>query len=242
VFFRILQRLNVGMTEQRIVIKLNLKMLLPLSLCSTPSPLIAAGEHWLAPVMIFKKPKADLQHSIDKMGLPVFVIDQDRDGEFRLTALNRSHSKSTGLKLEAVADKTPQMILPKRKDADFLTNRYRTCMRERKPIIYSTRLTYSDEVKDIRTTLHPVSVDGHAVELTAFEFRLLEYLMLRAGEVLSKTELAEHLYAEEDDRDSNVVEVLVGRLRRKLDPEQQLSPIETLRGRGYRFRLSDAGD
>lgn len=81
-----------------------------------------------------------------------------------------------------------------------------------------------------------VSVAESEIELTAFEYRLLEYLMLHAGEVLSKTELAEHLYDEESDRDSNVLEVLVGRLRRKLDPQKLSQPIETLRGRGYRFR------
>ncbi len=84
--------------------------------------------------------------------------------------------------------------------------------------------------------------DGQGIELTAFEFRLLEYLMLRAGEVVSKTELAEHLYDEDSDRDSNVLEVLVGRLRRKLDPARERDPIETLRGRGYRFRAQAGGD
>ena len=78
---------------------------------------------------------------------------------------------------------------------------------------------------------------GTAVELTSFEYRILEHLMLRAGEVLSKTELTERLYAQDFDRDSNVVEVLVGRLRRKLDPDDTLKPIETLRGRGYRLSL-----
>jgi two-component system response regulator PhoP len=58
--------------------------------------------------------------------------------------------------------------------------------------------------------------------------------------VISKTELTEHLYQEDEDRDSNVLEVLVGRLRRKLDPDRTLNPIETLRGRGYRFRLERA--
>ena len=75
------------------------------------------------------------------------------------------------------------------------------------------------------------------MELTAYEYKLLEYLMLRAGMVISKTELTEHLYQEDEDRDSNVLEVLVGRLRRKLDPDRTLNPIETLRGRGYRIRL-----
>ena len=61
--------------------------------------------------------------------------------------------------------------------------------------------------------------------------------MHRTGEVISKADLTEHLYAQDFDRDSNTVEVLVGRLRRKLDPEDTIKPIETLRGRGYRFAL-----
>mgnify|MGYP001547488236 FL=1 len=62
--------------------------------------------------------------------------------------------------------------------------------------------------------------------------------MLRAGDVISKGELTERLYDQDFERDSNVIEVLVGRLRRKLDPEDRLKPIETLRGRGYRFALA----
>jgi two-component system response regulator PhoP len=76
---------------------------------------------------------------------------------------------------------------------------------------------------------------GKPVELTAFEYRLLEYLMLHAGQVVSKSELTDKLYEQDFDRDSNVIEVFVGRLRRKLDPDGQLQPIETLRGRGYRM-------
>ena len=82
-----------------------------------------------------------------------------------------------------------------------------------------------------------VTLADQPVEVTAYEYKLLEYLMLHAGTVISKTELTEHLYQEDEDRDSNVLEVLVGRLRRKLDPERTLNPIETLRGRGYRFAL-----
>ena len=78
------------------------------------------------------------------------------------------------------------------------------------------------------------------VDLTAFEYRLLEQLAAAQGGVLSKQALAERLYPHDEDRESNVVEVLVGRLRRKLDPEGKLSPIETLRGRGYRLVLGDA--
>jgi two-component system, OmpR family, response regulator PhoP len=80
-----------------------------------------------------------------------------------------------------------------------------------------------------------VTVAGAPVDLTAFEYRLLEYLMLRAGQVVSKTELTDKLYEQDFERDSNVIEVFIGRLRRKLDPDGTRQPIETLRGRGYRM-------
>ena len=82
-----------------------------------------------------------------------------------------------------------------------------------------------------------VQVQGDGISLTAYEYRVLEYLMLHAGNVVSKSELSEHLYEDDFDRDSNVLEVLVGRLRKKLDPDKRLHPVETLRGRGYRFSL-----
>ena len=88
------------------------------------------------------------------------------------------------------------------------------------------------------TRAQAVSVEGRPVDLTTFEYRILEHLMLRAGDVISKAELTERLYDQDFERDSNVIEVLVGRLRRKLDPEDRLKPIETLRGRGYRFALA----
>ena len=82
-----------------------------------------------------------------------------------------------------------------------------------------------------------VTVDDTAVELTSFEYKIIEYLMLRAGQVISKSELTERLYDQDFERDSNVIEVFIGRLRKKLDPANTLKPIETLRGRGYRFAL-----
>jgi two-component system response regulator PhoP len=82
-----------------------------------------------------------------------------------------------------------------------------------------------------------VTVDGAPVELTSFEYKIIEYLMLRAGQVISKSELTERLYDQDFERDSNVIEVFIGRLRKKLDPANTLKPIETLRGRGYRFAL-----
>lgn len=87
------------------------------------------------------------------------------------------------------------------------------------------------------TRSQTVTVSGAPVELTTFEYRILEHLMLKAGEVISKTDLTEHLYDQDFERDSNVIEVFIGRLRRKLDPDNQIHPIETLRGRGYRFSL-----
>lgn len=82
-----------------------------------------------------------------------------------------------------------------------------------------------------------VTVNERRVDLTSFEYRILEYLIHRAGEVISKSELTERLYAQDFDRDSNTIEVFIGRLRRKLDPDDSLKPIETLRGRGYRLAL-----
>jgi two-component system response regulator PhoP len=82
-----------------------------------------------------------------------------------------------------------------------------------------------------------VAVDGQPLELTTFEYRLLEYLMVHAGEVISKAQITEALYDQDFERDSNVIEVFIGRLRRKLDPEGKFQPIETLRGRGYRMAL-----
>ena len=80
-----------------------------------------------------------------------------------------------------------------------------------------------------------VLVDGQPLVLTSHEFKLLSLLMQRKGEVLSRTELSEHIYAQDSDRDSNTIEVFVGRLRKKL-PE---GSIETVRGLGY--RLVDTG-
>ncbi len=84
-----------------------------------------------------------------------------------------------------------------------------------------------------------VSLHGEAMELTTFEYKVLEYFMLHPDQVVSKMELNEHLYDEDADPDSNVIEVIIGRLRKKLDPDGVWQPIETLRGRGYRFRQAD---
>ncbi|MDC8013863.1 response regulator transcription factor [Tahibacter soli] len=87
------------------------------------------------------------------------------------------------------------------------------------------------------TTAQSITVEGKPVDLTSYEYKVIEYLMLHAGELVSKADLTEHIYQQDFDRDSNVLEVFIGRLRRKLDPEGNLKPIETVRGRGYRFAI-----
>jgi len=86
-------------------------------------------------------------------------------------------------------------------------------------------------------TAKRLTVNEESVDLTAYEYKMLEYLMMHPGKVISKSEFTEHLYAQDYDRDSNVLEVFVRRLRQKLDPDQTLKPIETVRGQGYRFSL-----
>ena len=80
-----------------------------------------------------------------------------------------------------------------------------------------------------------VKKSGAQIELTAYEYKVLEYLFLNPKKVVSKTELTEHIYEQDFDRDSNVLEVFVGRLRKKIDPNQELKLIQTLRGQGYRL-------
>jgi two-component system response regulator PhoP len=81
------------------------------------------------------------------------------------------------------------------------------------------------------------TVHGKPQELTTYEYRVLEYLVRERPKVVSKQALSDYLYPHDEDRDSNVLEVLIARLRKKLDPDGTLAPIETLRGRGYRFTL-----
>ena len=102
----------------------------------------------------------------------------------------------------------------------------------------STLLKFGSITLDLNA--QSVSLNDNKIDLTTFEYRLLEQLARHQGEVLSKQSLTDYLYPHDEDRDSNVLEVMVGRLRRKLDPDGTLAPIETLRGRGYRFTLSSS--
>lgn len=81
-------------------------------------------------------------------------------------------------------------------------------------------------------------VDDQVLELTAYEYKVLEYLVMHQGKVVSKTELTEHIYEQDFDRDSNTIEVFVGRLRKKIKEAGGRDWISTLRGRGYRFQAA----
>ena len=106
----------------------------------------------------------------------------------------------------------------------------RRAARVAKPVLRCGPITLDLAARNVR-------VDNLPLELTAYEYKVLEYLMLHRGKIISKTELTEHVYDQDFDRDSNVIEVFIGRLRRKLDPDNRYQPVETLRGRGYRFAL-----
>ena len=101
---------------------------------------------------------------------------------------------------------------------------------------YSNHIVEHGPIKlDSRT--QELWMNNEEVHLTAFEYQLLDYFLRNPKRIVSKMALMDYLYDEESDRDVNVLEVLIGRLRRKLDPDNQIKPIETLRGRGYRFYI-----
>ncbi|BFM11937.1 response regulator transcription factor [Simiduia litorea] len=92
------------------------------------------------------------------------------------------------------------------------------------------------------TRAQSLTKDKQVLNLTSFEYRLIEFLMLHNGKVISKSQLTEHIYEQDFDRDSNVIEVLVARLRKKMDAEGKLQPLRTVRGQGYQFSIAaDAG-
>ncbi|MGU9957206.1 MAG: response regulator transcription factor [Arenicellales bacterium WSBS_2016_MAG_OTU3] len=146
-----------------------------------------------------------------------------------LTARSRWQEKVDGL--EAGAD--DYMVKPFRYEE--LSARLRALIR-RAAGVAEAQIACGNIILDPGT--QEVKVGNEALSLTSYEYRLLHYMMLHPGKVLSKSELTEHIYDEDNDRDSNVIEVFIGRLRKKLDPENSTKPIETLRGRGYRLNRS----
>jgi len=144
-----------------------------------------------------------------------------------LTARDSWHEKVAGI--DAGADD----YLAKPFHTEELLARLRALMR-RAHGLASPLLQQGDITLDTRTST--VTQNGVKVSLTAHEYRLLAYLMHRAGQVVSRTDLIEHLYAQDFDRDSNTVEVFVARLRRKLGADL----IETVRGMGYKLAVKSS--
>jgi len=145
-----------------------------------------------------------------------------------LTARNRWQEKVEGL--EAGADD----YLTKPFHPEELSARIKVLLR--RSVGLADNSLECGPVK-IDTSSKQVFLHGEPLTITAYEYRLLSYLMMHTGKVLSKRQLVDHIYEEDDDRDSNTIEVFIRRLRKKLDPDEELKPIETQRGRGYRFRI-----
>ena len=188
------------------------------------------GEHAL-----FQLKEVSYDLAIIDIGLPKLdgfdVIKKARQADVKcpvliLTARDRWQEKVEGL--EAGADD----YLTKPFHNEELLARTKALIRrasgQASPLIELGPITLDTVSEEIR--LH-----NRSLELTAYEYKVMEYLMLNPQKVVSKTELTEHIYDQFFDLDSNVIEVFIGRLRKKLDPDGSLKPIETLRGRGYRL-------
>jgi two-component system OmpR family response regulator len=201
-----------------------------------------------------------LRHALADAGYAVDVADNGRDayflGEaepFDAVLLDLGLPQMDGLtvlgKWRAAGRKTPVLILTARDDwhqkvagidagaDDYLTKpfhmeellaRLRALIR-RAGGHANALLACGPLALDTRSGR--LAVEGHAVALTSHEFRVLAYLMHHQGEVVSRTVLTEHIYAQDFDRDSNTIEVFIARLRKKLPPGM----IETVRGLGYRL-------
>lgn len=184
---------------------------------------------------LFMGTETDYDAAIIDIGLPkvdgLEVIRQLRasDRSFPIILLTaRGHWKDKVDGLDSGADD----YLSKPFIFDELMARVKALLRRSVGMASST---LSIGVFELDTSAKSVRVSGMGIELTSYEYNTLEYLMTHQEKVVSKTELTAHLYEQDFDRDSNVIEVFIRRLRKKLDPDGTLNPILTQRGLGYRF-------
>ncbi|WP_441002324.1 response regulator transcription factor [Pseudocolwellia agarivorans] len=174
--------------------------------------------------------------AIIDIGLPkidgISVIKSLRDKQFTfpiivLTARDSWQDKVAGL--DAGADDYLTKPFQPEELAARLNALIRRSVGQASPVIENGPIS-------INTKSMSVAVDGNDVSLSSYEYKLLEYLMLHINEVKSKSVLTEHIYDQDFDLDSNVIEVFIRRLRKKLDPDSQHGFIETLRGQGYKMK------
>lgn len=174
--------------------------------------------------------------AIIDIGLPIIdgisVIKALRDKQFTfpiivLTARDSWQDKVAGL--DAGADDYLTKPFHPEELAARLNALIRRSAGQASPIIENGPIT-------LNTKSMTVEVNSTAVSVSSYEYKLLEYLMLHINEVKSKSVLTEHIYDQDFDLDSNVIEVFVRRLRKKLDPDGEYGFIETLRGQGYKMK------
>ncbi|MFK8050952.1 MAG: response regulator [Halioglobus sp.] len=177
----------------------------------------------------------DIDVAIVDLGLPkmdgIELIQRLRDNGYGFPILvltARAGWKDKVKGLDAGADD----YLTKPFQLEELTARVKALLRRAAGHTSST-LQFGSISLNIST--NELSVDGLEVDLTAFEYKVLEHFVMNPGKITTKSMLIDRLYGDNEDRESNVVEVIIARLRKKLDPTGEHRPIETLRGRGYRF-------
>jgi len=186
-------------------------------------------------VALFQGTEYDYDIAVIDLGLPkidgstVVKLLREKDRNFPiliLTARDSWQDKVAGL--DAGADD----YLTKPFHVEELSSRLNALIR-RSAGKASAIITNGPFTLDTATS--EVLVEKINVSLSAHEFKVFKYLMLHIGEVISKTRLTEHIYDQDFDLDSNVIEVFIRRLRKKLDPNNKLNFIETKRGQGYRL-------
>jgi DNA-binding response OmpR family regulator len=168
-------------------------------------------------IMLPQRDGFEVCHELRAQGLTVPVL--------MLTARDAIKDRITGLDIGA----DDYLIKP----FDFYELLARVRALLRRPSLLHDRVTIADLEVDTRT--RQVSRAGHYVELTSKEYALIEYLARRAGEVVRRAEIGEHVWDVDFDPFSNLIEVYVQRLRRKIDHGHDLKLIRTLRGEGYRL-------